>query len=112
MINLLAKDGASGLLFPSTSLRLPSSGRRTGAFEDFDVHAIRIFDEDGVGAAAEVHNLTVGRNDVSAGCLELSNHAFEVDHLDRHRRCAGVADPQVKTGARHTAKFSELDIGG
>ena len=65
-----------------------------------------------VGAAAEVHYLAVGGNQMDSRCLHLRNHSVEINHFYGHRRRAGVADAQVELGAGHAAKLGELYISG
>ncbi len=101
-----------GWLSPVTCLlRFLIHTRHGGALKDFQVHAVWILHEDGMGASAEVHDLSVGGDDIRTGGLQLADGGRLIVNLDAQRRRAWVANAQVELGARKAPELGELDRG-
>ena len=79
------------------------------SLKNFQVHAVRIFHEDRVRASAEVHDLSIGGDDIRSGRLHLTDGGGLIIDLDGHRGRARVANAQMELGARNAAELSELD---
>src|SRR5579862_9811528 len=71
---------------------LSSSSRNRVAFEHFEVHTVGILHEDGKGAAAEIDNFLVLRDDAHAGCPHVRDGGLLLIDLNAHGGRAGVAD--------------------
>src|SRR5665213_301342 len=93
-----------------SSLRLLTPALRRRPFKNLQVHAVRILHEDRMCTSAEVHDLSVGGDDIHSRCLHLTDGGGFIVDLNAQRGRARVANTQVERSARNAAQLRELYV--